>query len=70
MQEAHDSDDGLVIEMIQQAVFAGGYWSLSREFPGHESGFFKLAARCSERVEALADEMLAGLVWRPVRPHL
>lgn len=53
-------DDETTLELILEATYAGAYRALAREFPDHAGGFLKLAARHSERVVALADEVFRG----------
>lgn len=58
-------DDGLVLKMIEAAVFAGAYSALARQIPEAGRGLGKMRVRWSGRVAALADEICDRREFRP-----
>lgn len=59
MQEAWDDvDDGLILAIISGAALAGCYRELARERPHGRVNFTAAADKHSERVKALADEVV------------
>lgn len=54
---ADDADDLVTLELIAEAVLAGGNWTYAREFPQAAAGLERMAAKHSLNVGALADEV-------------
>lgn len=59
MEDCRDVlDDDLTIRLIEAAAYAGAYASLAKAMPESAGGFLKLARKQSNRVAALADELI------------
>jgi hypothetical protein len=61
MGDGRNERTNLVTELISAAVLAGSYTRCARMHPEAARGLLKLGAKWSERVAALADEILADV---------
>lgn len=57
MEIANETDDLLVLDLIEEACLAARYRELAREFPDASGGLLRMAAKFSASVGALADEV-------------